>query len=122
MLGGKVDIDLRLLLIRQIQLDSRILFFTAQHEGFDQLLELRCSFLVVMLLDRIGKTMLKPARIPQVTGIEEFVDRPQLRQSIFNRRTCQRNTVLCFEGADGDGLFVLRVLDVLGFVQTEGAP
>ena len=35
LLGGQVDVDLRLLLVRQIQLDRGIFLFAAQHEGLN---------------------------------------------------------------------------------------
>ena len=57
LLGRKMNVGLHFVLIRQIELDGRILLLAAKHERLDQLLQLGGPLFIAFLLDGIDEAI-----------------------------------------------------------------
>ena len=107
---------------RQIANDIQVRLQAAQHKWSHQIAQLLRAIAIAMALDWNGEAALKIRKRSKVARRAEFHDRPQLGQTIFNRRTRQRNAMVRLNGANGRSLLGGRILNVLRFVKSNAAP
>ena len=107
---------------RQIANDIQVRLQTAQHKWPHQIAQLLCAIAIAMALDWNGEAALEIRKRSKVARRAEFHDRPQLGQTIFNRRTRQRNAMIRLNGANGRGLLGGGILNVLRFIKGNAAP
>ncbi len=69
LLGGKMNIGLHLILIRQIELYRRILLLAAKHKRLNQLLQISRPLFIAFLLDGIANRSLKARGLPRKPGL-----------------------------------------------------
>ena len=101
------------------QLFQHVLFQAAQHEGEDLAAQGLGGLLVGTMLDGVGILAVEVVERAQHGGVEEAVERVQLRQVVFYRRAAECQPVLAAEQQHGLSNLCVQVLDVLALIEDD---
>jgi hypothetical protein len=101
------------------QIVQNVFFFTAQHKGRHSIPEDGQGLIVLFLLYGLGKTVKKVFSSSQESGIEKAELGPELHGIIFQRGSCQGQTVSAFQGTDGLEDTGPRIFDVMGLIEDD---
>ena len=108
--------------VRQIGDDALVGLDAAQDEGLHQFLQGHCGCAIVVPLDGHLKGPAELRLFPQIAGIEEVEDGPEIAQPVLYGRARERQPMSRLQPEDRPRLRRLWILEVLRLIHHDAAP